>query len=122
MKKHYTVYVQIDEHNRISAINSSAFLDNIENWIQIDEGMGDKYAHAQGNYFDKPIYTEQTIPRYKLVNSKLVERTSDEVKADKSETTILQPTVKQLKQQITQLHSSLNEIYQMIANLKSNII
>lgn len=78
----YIVYAKTDEKKRIIAVNSNAFLDNTERWIKIDEGLGDKYAHAQGNYFDKPVYTEQGIPRYKLVDGKAVERTEEEIQAE----------------------------------------
>lgn len=122
MSDNYIVYVKIDEQNRITAVNSSAFLDNTENWIQIDEGLGDKYAHAQGNYFDKSIYTNDGVPQYKLVDGKPVERTEEEIEVDKPEPPTPQPTVQQLQQQITQLQSSLNEVYQIIVNLKSNIV
>ena len=84
--------------------------------------MGDKYAHAQGNYFDKSIYTNDGVPQYKLVDGKPVERTEEEIEVDKPEPPTPQPTVQQLQQQITQLQSSLNEVYQIIVNLKSNIV
>lgn len=79
IQDNYTVYVKIDEQNCIIAINSSAFLDSTENGIKIDEGLGDKYHHAQGNYFDKPIYTNDGVPRYKLVDGNPIERTSEEI-------------------------------------------
>lgn len=44
---------------------------------------GDKYHHAQGNYFDKGIYTEDRIPRYKLVDGQAQERTEEEIQADR---------------------------------------
>lgn len=78
----YIVYVQTDAQNNIIAINSSAFLEDTERWIKIDEGLGDKYHHAQCNYFDKPIYTADGVPRYKLVDGKAVERTTEEIQAD----------------------------------------
>lgn len=59
------VYVQIDEQNRIKAVNSNYFIEDMSDWIQIDEGRGDKYAHAQGNYFDKPLIDERGFWRYK---------------------------------------------------------
>lgn len=62
--KPYIIYVKIDDLNRIIAVNSSAFLTNVENWLEIDSGFGDKYHHAQGNYFDKPIMDERGIYRY----------------------------------------------------------
>lgn len=78
----YVVYVKVDESNRITAINSSAFLADVTGWTEIDSGYGDKYHHAQGNYFDKPLYDERGIYRYKLVDGKPVERTQEEMNAD----------------------------------------
>lgn len=78
----YVVYVKVDEFNRITTINSSAFLTDATGWAQIDEGYTDKYHHAQGNYFDKPLCDERGICRYKLVNGRPVERTQEEMDAD----------------------------------------
>lgn len=78
----YIVYVKVDESNRITAINSSEFLTDVTGWTEINSGYGDKYHHAQGNYFDKPLCDERGICRYKLVNGKPVERTQEEMDAD----------------------------------------
>ena len=78
----YIVYVKVDESNRVTSINSSAFLADVIGWTEIDSGYGDKYHHAQGNYFDKPLYDERGICRYKLVNGRPVERTQEEMDAD----------------------------------------
>ena len=78
----YTVYIQIDDASRIVAINSSAFLPSTEGWIEIDSGAGDRYHHAQGNYFPRPIYEERGIPVYKYVDGKVLERTQEEIDAD----------------------------------------
>lgn len=79
----YRVYVQTDEQGRIIAVNSSAFVG--EDWgTEIDQGYGDQYHHAQGNYFSQPIYTEDGIPRYKLVDGSPVERTEEETQADRA--------------------------------------
>ena len=78
----YVVYVKVDESNRITAINSSEFLTDVTGWTEIDSGYGDKYHHAQGNYFDKPLCDERGICRYKLVDGKPVERTQEEMDAD----------------------------------------
>ena len=80
--KPYIVYVKPDEHNRITAVNSSAFLFDTAGWVEIARGYGDKYHHAQGNYFEKPIYDDLGICRYKLVDGQPVERTDDEMAAD----------------------------------------
>ena len=78
----YYVYVKPDEAGRITAINSSAFLSDTDGWVKIDHGVSDKFHHAQGNYFPKPIMDERGIYRYKLVDGKAVERTQEEMDAD----------------------------------------
>lgn len=78
----YVVYVKVDESNRITTINSSAFIVDVTGWVQIDSGYGDKFHHAQGNYLDKPLMDDRGIYRYKLVDGAAVERTQEEMDAD----------------------------------------
>lgn len=78
----YIVYVKVDGENRILEVNSSDYLQSTEGWIEIDRGFGDKYHHAQCNYFDKPIMDERGIWRYKLEDGKPVERTQEEMDAE----------------------------------------
>lgn len=72
------VYVKTNENNEITEINSSIFLVDTKSYIEIDEGDGDKYAHAQGNYLDKPLYDEQGRCNYKLINNEVVEIPEEE--------------------------------------------
>ena len=72
------VYIKTNEQNIITAINSSIFLNNIEGYIQIDEGSGDKYAHAQGNYLDKSLVDESGRYNYKFENGQILELTEEE--------------------------------------------
>lgn len=53
------VYAKFDEEGYIIDINSDIFIENFDNWIKIDEGYGDKYAHAQNQYFDKAIINDE---------------------------------------------------------------
>ena len=78
----YIVYVKLDEGNRITAVNSSAFLRETDGWTEIDSGFGDRYHHAQGNYFHYPVMDDRGIYRYKLVDGAVVERTQEEMDAD----------------------------------------
>lgn len=78
----YQVYIKTDDKNRITAVDSSGFLADTDGWTQIDEGSGDRYYLAQGNYFPKPIMDERGIYRYKLEDGKAVERTKAEMDAD----------------------------------------
>lgn len=78
----YKVYVKTDDTGRIVLVNSDAFLPDTKDWTQIDEGDGDSFHHAQGNYLPKPLMTMQSIYQYKLVGGKVVERTAAEIAAD----------------------------------------
>ena len=78
----YGVYIKTDEEQRIIAINSDAFLTDTVGWVKVDEGFGDRYHHAQGNFLPGPIMDERGIYRYKFVNGKVMERTQEEMDAD----------------------------------------
>lgn len=81
----HNVYILVDTKERIISIDSDAFLTDLEGWVQIDEGTGDRYHHAQNNYFPKPKYDKRGIPRYAYVKDgspKWRERTQEEMDAD----------------------------------------
>lgn len=82
MEQLYKVLARVDDAGRVVEINSSEFLTDVTGWTEIDSGYGDKYHHAQGNYFPRPIMDERGIYRYKLVDGKPVERTQEEMDAD----------------------------------------
>ena len=71
------VYVKLDENKIITQINSSIFLKDMTDYICIDEGMGDKFAHAQGNYLPKGLMDNNGKYNYKFDNG-LVELTDEE--------------------------------------------
>ena len=62
------VYVRTDSQNNIIEINSDIFIEDLTGWIKIDEGNGDKFAHAQSQYFDKPLVDDNGKPSFKLVD------------------------------------------------------
>lgn len=97
----HIVYVKLDDANRITAVNSSAFLRDVTGWTEIDRGYGDKYHHAQGNYFEKPIMDERGIYRYRLVDGKPVERTQKEMDADYVEPEIVPTQLDRIEAQVT---------------------
>lgn len=91
----YIVYVLEDEKHRILSVDSSAFVS--DDWgIEIDRGTGDRYHHAQGNYFPGGLYTSDGVPRYKLVGGKPVKRTGEEIAADRAALPAPEPTVNDL--------------------------
>ncbi|VDG74719.1 phage protein [Clostridium carnis] len=93
----YKVYIKIDENKCITNVESSLTLTDTSDYIQIDEGTGDKYSHAQGNYFprDKPLRDSQGRCNYKYVNNEVVELT-DEEKENLFPTPVKQPTEQQI--------------------------
>lgn len=84
-EKPYSVYVKTDETGRIVAVNSDAFLSSLDGLVKIAEGYGDKYHHAQGNFFSLPLMDENGVFRYKLENGQPIERTEEEMAADVQE-------------------------------------
>ena len=80
MDEIYIVYAKTNSNGYITDVNSSAFLDDTTGWTEIYSGYGDKYHHAQGNYFPLPIITDSGAYRYKLVDGEAVECSEEEIK------------------------------------------
>lgn len=81
----FKVFIVVTDTSNIIDVNSDAFLSDTTGWVQIDEGTGDRFHHAQGNYFPAPLYDERGIPRYAYVKDgspKWRERTQEEMDAD----------------------------------------
>ncbi len=76
------VYILVAIDNSITAINSSTFLADTTDWVKIDEGIGDKYHHAQGNYLAKGLIDDNGCYNYKIVDDIIVERTLEEKQAE----------------------------------------
>lgn len=91
----YKVLVRIDAAGSVIAINSNAFLQDTTGWVQIDEGSGDKFHHAQGNYLPTPLMDDQCHYLYKLADGAVVERTTEELEADALSANESTPTIDQ---------------------------
>lgn len=68
------VYIKVNEQYEITEIGSSIFIEDTTDYIEVDEGYGDRYAHAQNNYFDKPLCNEDGTYNYLYINGKVYER------------------------------------------------
>ena len=71
------VYVKLDSNKVITDMNSSIFIQDFSDWIEVDEGYGDRYSHAQSNYLEKGLTDEKGRYNYKC-DEKLVELTEGE--------------------------------------------
>ena len=110
------VYALPDAEGRITRIDGGYTLSNIkdiENWVLIDEGYGDRYNLCQGNYLPGPLYDDRGICRYKLVDGEVQERTQEEMDADYTPTEI-KPTT---EQRVELLETTTDDIILMMADL-----
>lgn len=87
------VYVKTDDQNRIVRCEGGYTTPfDLTDWVQIDEGTGDRYNLCQSHYFDGGLYTFDGIPKYKLVDGQPVERTEEEIAADRAAIPAPDPT------------------------------
>lgn len=101
------VYVKIDSRRCIYDVNSSAFITDPSGWVIIDEGEGDRFRHAQSNYFSLPIKTDEGVLRYKLAeDDRAVERTPEEMAADEAETFV--PPQATTEERVSELEAALD--------------
>ena len=80
------VYTKTDAQGRILRCEGGYTMSNIDDvseWIVIDEGTGDRYNLCQSNYFDGGLYTEDGICRYVYENGETRLRTEQEMEADR---------------------------------------
>ena len=113
--KPYIVYVKTNSSGYITAVNSSAFLTDTTSWAEIDSGYGDKYHHAQGNYFPKPILTDGGAYRYKLVDGQPVKCSAEEIAAQEE---ALKPVpTPSLENRVEVLESTTDDMILLMADL-----
>lgn len=87
------VYILIDSNNHIIRCEggySISNIDNIEEWVKIDEGYGDKYNLCQSHYFDKPIINMDGTHSYVYENNEIRESTLDELAEELAERVTLE--------------------------------
>ena len=104
------VFIKTDSKNRITAVNSEIFISDFSGWTEIDSGDGDKFAHAQGNYFPKPVMDENGVYRYKFENGAVCERSADEMAADLSTDAPVYPTDRERLEALESLFSEIGSL------------
>lgn len=109
----YNVLVRVDSAGRVMEINSSAFVQDTDGWVEIDSGFGDRYHHAQGNYLHGLLMDERGVYRYKLVDGKPAERTAEEIDGDYTPPED-KPTT---EQRVDALETTTDDIILMMAEL-----
>ena len=97
------VYVRLDQHQTITEINSSIFIKDTTDWIMIDEGSGDTFCHAQGNYLSKGLTDLNGKYNYKY-DGGLVELT-DEEKQSLYPPVVVETELEKLESRVSYLES-----------------
>lgn len=111
------VYVQTDETGRVLRLEGEYSLPaDLTGWTKIDEGNGDKYALAQSHYLAKPLY-DGAVPRYKLVYGKVVERTAEEIEADKAK--LPKPVIPKTNAELESENANLKQQISALADQQS---
>ena len=62
----FKVFAKVNEEGFITDIESDVFLKDTSGWIQIDEGVGDRYVYPQTMYFGEPIVGEDGNYKFKV--------------------------------------------------------
>ena len=104
------VYVLCDSESRVLRLEGEYSLPaDLTGWTKIDEGSGDRFSLAQSHYLAKPLY-DGAVLRYKLVDGKVVERTTEEIEADKAKLPkpVIPKTNAELEQENKLLKAQLN--------------
>ena len=88
------VYIRTDERGRITRCEGEYTLpSDLTGWILIEEGAPcDRLNLAQSHYLAGALYTMDGIPRYKWDGTQAVERTEEELEADRANIPELAPT------------------------------
>ena len=112
-----SVYIRVNEKSEVVEVNSDRFITDFNGWIKIDEGYGDKYTHAQGNYFDKCVFTDFGYT-YEYVNGVVREK-------DQTQNVLQRERRQQLTQELNELYAWFddydNQIKQYQRDLRLNI-
>ena len=58
-EKSISVFVKVNENGFVTDVCSDVFIKDFDGWVKIDEGFGDRFAHAQSLYFDEPLINEK---------------------------------------------------------------
>lgn len=86
------VYIQTDTDGRILRCEGGYTTPaDLTDWTYIDEGTGDRYNLCQSHYFPGGLYTMGGIHRYRWDGTQAVERTEDEIEADRAELPVPEP-------------------------------
>lgn len=113
------VYVLTDAQGRLTRIEGEYTLpSDLTDWVLVEEGAScDRLNLAQTHYLDKPLYTQDGVMRYKLVDGKVVERTAEEIEADKAK--LPKPVIPKTNAELESENANLKQQISALADQQS---
>ena len=101
------VYIQTDAEGRIIRCDGGYTTpSDLTDWTEIDEGTGDKYNPCQSHYFADGLYTMDGIPLYRWDGTRAVERTEEELEADRAARPAPPPTTEEVLLELAADHEA----------------
>ncbi len=77
------VYIKTDENGNVIACDGGYTTPtDLTDWIEIDEGEGDKYNLCQTHYFEGGLFTAETIPLYECKGGEVKPRDEAVINAE----------------------------------------
>ena len=78
------VYIKTDESGNIIRCDGGYTTPtNLTDWIEIDEGDGDRYNLCQAHYFEGGLFTAEGIPLYEYTNGEVKPRDEAVINAER---------------------------------------
>ena len=112
------VYIRTDEQGRITRCEGEYTLpSDLTDWILIEEGAPcDRLNLAQSHYFPGGLYAMDGIPRYRWDGTQAIERTEEELEADRAARPAPPPTTDEritiLEEQLVQADETSIALYE----------
>ena len=102
------VYIKTDDQGRILRCEGEYTLpSDLTDWILIEEGQPcDRLNLAQSHYFPGGLYTMDGIPRYRWDGTQAVERTEEEMEADRAARPAPPPTTEEVLLELAADHEA----------------
>lgn len=102
------VYIRTDEQGRITRCEGEYTLpSDLDGWTLIEEGAPcDRLNLAQSHYFPSGLYAMDGIPRYKWDGTQAVERTEEELEADRAAMPAPPPTTEEVLLELAADHEA----------------
>ena len=101
------VYIQTDADGRILRCDGGYTTPaDLSGWLEIDEGTGDRYNLCQSHYFEGGLHAFDGIPRYRWDGTQAVERTEEELEADRAARPAPPPTTEEVLLELAADHEA----------------